>query len=232
MQGTQTVDGQDSARRFRVVIADADPLARRVVRDELQGRAEFVVVAEASDGVEAIELCRYYKPELLVSEAVLPRASAVEVARQLSVHAPDLRMVIFAVGGDPTLEMKALRAGACGYLSKDEGAPAVVEALLAAIDGEAAVSGAMTMALIERLRMLPEAGTGMRPVTSTLTSREWEVLDLLAAGSSTMDVADRLFLTADTVYSHVKHIMRKLGVRTRADAIAAARQLVDVSLSA
>lgn len=220
------------ASRLRVVIADPDPLARRAVRDELQSRPRFVVAAEASDGVEAFELCRHYRPELLVTEAVLPRVDGIELTRSLRDDVPEVRTMIFAVSSDPGISLRALRAGAWGYLPKDAGIAAVGASLAAVARGEAVVSRMLTMRLIERLRQVPEAGTGIRPVKSNLTSREWEVLDMLVTGAGTSAIAGTLFLTEDTVYSHVKSIMRKLGVRTRGEAIEMAESLVSLSLSA
>jgi DNA-binding NarL/FixJ family response regulator len=211
---------------LRVIIADPDPLARRVVRDELQSHPEFAVAAEAADGSDALDLCRHYRPELLLCEAMLPRIDGVTVARTLHQQVPEVKVVLFAVSDDQELELKALRVGACGYLTKDLGIGAIPPALRAVARGEAAVSRVLTMRLIERLRTLPEAGTGMRPVKSNLTSREWEVLDLLVLGATTSSIASQLFLTEDTVYSHVKNIMRKLGVRSRGEAVKAAEHLV------
>jgi NarL family two-component system response regulator LiaR len=223
---------EDVPERLRVIIADPDPLSRRVVRDELQRHSEFVVVAEASDGVEALELTRHYKPDLLLCEAVLPRVDGVEVTRMLNETVPDVHVVIFAVTSDIELELRTLRAGASGYLKKDMGVAAVAPSLRAVARGEAAVSRQLTMRLIERLRTVPEAGSGMRPVKSNLTSREWEVLDQLVLGATTSDIAGSLFLTEDTVYSHIKHIMRKLGVRSRSEAVDVAGRLVTLASAA
>jgi NarL family two-component system response regulator LiaR len=219
------VDPSHEARRLRVVIADPDPLARRAVRDELQRLPRFVVAAEATDGVEAHELCRHYRPELLIVEATLPRIDGIDLTRRLSVEVPGIQVLMFSVARDPELEMRAVRAGASGFLRKDAGIAPLGASLMAIARGEAAVSRALTMRMIERLRRIPEAGTGFRPVRSSLTSREWEVLDLLVTGISTREIATALHLTPDTVHSHTTHIMRKLDVRSREEAVAAADAL-------
>ena len=202
---TPTVNGvrshaqESAAERLRVVIADDDPLARRVVRDVLQRTPGMVIAAEASDGVEAVELGLHYRPEV--------------------------RVVIFTVNVTLELAVRALRAGASGVLSKEVSIENLARALRGVVGGEAAISRKLMMRLMEHVRAMPEDYAGMRPVKSSLTAREWEVLDLVSSGASTQEVADVLVLSEDTVYSHVKNIMRKLGVHSRAEAIAEAERL-------
>jgi DNA-binding NarL/FixJ family response regulator len=214
-----------AVERVRLIIADADPLARRVVRDSLQNSDGFVVAAEAKDGIELIELAVHYKPEVILTEVKLPRVTGIEACRRIVEMAPQVRVVMFSVGQDEDTELEALRAGASGFLYKDASLESISRAVRAVAHGEAAISRQVTVRLIEMLRHTSVNGIGLRPVKSTLTSREWEVLDLICAGSPTREIADTLFLTEDTVYSHSKSILRKLGVHSRAEAVLAAEEL-------
>jgi DNA-binding NarL/FixJ family response regulator len=213
------------AGRLRVIVADPDPLARRVIRDSLATDRRFVVSAEAKDGVEAVELAAHYRPELVLMEVGMPVLDGISACREIVSRAPSVRVVMFSVGQDRETELRALRAGASGFLSKSTSIASVGRALLSVASGEAAVSRSLTSYLIEQLRYTAENGRGMRPVKSTLTTREWEVLDLICSGDSTREISRKLFLSDDTVYSHTKSILRKLGVHSRAEAAAAARRL-------
>ena len=208
---------------LRVIIADDDPLARRMIKGALQG-AGMTVVAEAKDGHEAVELGLHYRPDIVLMDIVMPGLDGILATRQLLKTNPDQRVVALTGGDEGELGMLALRAGAVGFLSKDVDIDALPRALQGARDGEAAVSRDMTRRLIERFRGT-NGSSGLRPINSPLTTREWEVIDLFKSDRSADDVAEVLVLSPATVRSHLKNIMRKLDVHSRADAIAASEQL-------
>jgi DNA-binding NarL/FixJ family response regulator len=225
MHGTRTKAGaRDRAAARRVLIADPDPAARRLIRDAL-GANGLAVAATAVDGVQAVELTRHYRPELVLLEAELPRKSGVEATREIVAALPETRVLMLAADDSEQVQLDALRAGASGFLAKRTEIDRLARACTTVLDGEAAISRATTMRLIERLRELPEAGIGMRPVRSPLTPREWEVFDMIAQGLDTRAIAERLVLSTDTVYCHVKHLFRKLGVHSRTEAVRMASRL-------
>ena len=209
---------------LKVIVVDDDPLARRMLRDVLQ-KAGITVIAEAGNGREAIELSVYYKPDVVVMDLVMPGMDGVAATRQIVDQAPDVRVVMLTSSDSEEVGLMTLRAGASGFLCKSVGVDALPRALRCARDGEAVVSRALTMRLIEGMRRVREDGSGMRPIRSPLTPREWEVLDLLCQESSTDEIADTLVLSVETVRSHIKSVLRKLGVRSRQEAVKAASGL-------
>jgi two-component system, NarL family, response regulator LiaR len=210
----------------RAVIADDDPFARRVIKDVLQ-RAGVIVIAEAGDGRQAVELTLHYQPDVVVMDVVMPELDGIMATRQIRRKLPDQLIIVLTGAGqdDHELGIQALRAGASGFLSKDLEIEALPRALEGLRQGQAAISRTMTLALIERLRDAPSGSSGMRPVKSPLTAREWEVIDLLKETKTTDQIADELVLSPETVRSHVKNILRKLDVRSRDDAVAAADRM-------
>lgn len=211
-------------QRIRAIVAEDDPLARRIIKETLQ-RAGIVVIAEALDGVQAVELVLYYKPDIVLMDVVMPNLDGVAATRRIMEKRPDQVVIMLTRSVDDEIGVLGLRAGASGYLTKDLDIEALPRVLEAALHGEAAISRGMAMRLVEHLRRLPEGGRGMRPVRSSLTAREWEVLDLLSEEKTTEDIADALVLSLETVRSHVKSILRKLDVRSRQDAVLVARRL-------
>jgi NarL family two-component system response regulator LiaR len=217
-------DGACAEAPLRVIVADDDPLARRVVRDALEAGG-IVVVAEATTGREAIELSLYYKPDVVLMDLVMPDGDGIHATRRILAREPGLEVVILTSSDDDDVGLVGLRAGASGFLSKRAGVDALPRALRGAAAGEAVVSRRLTMRLVDSMRRARTDGAGLRPVRSRLTPREWEVLDLLCAGQSTDDIADTLVLSSETVRSHIKNLLRKLGVRSREAAVEEARRM-------
>jgi NarL family two-component system response regulator LiaR len=213
------------AQAVSVLLADDDPLVRRVLRHTLE-RESFTIVAEAGTGREALEAVRQgAAPDMILLDLVMPDGSGLDVIRSLREAGDDVPVVVLTASYDDDAAIGALCAGAIGFLSKDVDLADLPRTLHAVARGEAAISRRLGRALIHRLRASPEGRIGTRPVRSPLTPREWEVLDLLCAKTETDQIAARLVLSIETVRSHIKSILRKLNVSSRAEAIALAPQL-------
>jgi DNA-binding NarL/FixJ family response regulator len=222
-------DSDSEEAAIRVVLADGDPLARRSIRDALQ-QDGLVIVAEATTGRETIELVTFYRPDAVVMDAGLPETDTIEVTRIIHDRHPGMSILVVSTTADDELGLRVLRAGAGGYLSKEVQPDVLPRVLRGAIEGEAAISRRLAMSLVESYRRAPRWGSGFRPVRSELTDREWEVLDLLSAGAATDQIARTLVLSTETVRSHLKNLYRKLGVRSRDQAIEEARRLRELAL--
>ncbi len=225
--GTESQSGEKSKdQRLRAVIADADPYARMVIKDALD-QAGVIVIAEARDGRQAVELTLHYQPDVVVMDVVMPELDGITATRLIRRQLPEQLIIVLTSAGsdDDKLGLLALRAGASGFLSKDLEIEALPRALEALRLGQAAISRKLTLALIEWLREAPIDSSGMRPVKSPLTAREWEIIDLLKQSKTNEAIARELVLSPETVRSHVKNILHKLKVRSRQEAIAAADEM-------
>ena len=207
----------------RAVVADDDPFARRTIKDVLR-RAGIVVVAEARDGREAVEYCLHYRPDVVLMDVVMPELDGIAATRRILKQIPSQVIVLLTSADEDEMGIVGLRAGAVGFLTKDVDIDVLPQALRGAYSGEAVISRRFGMRLVEHLRHSPEP-RGMRPIGGPLTPREWEVMDLVCERRSTDQIAQALVLSPETVRSHVKHILRKLGARNREDAIAVADQM-------
>jgi two-component system, NarL family, response regulator LiaR len=212
------------ARRLSVVLVDDDPIVRGTLRDALQA-AGITVVAEAADGREGVELILEHRPDVAVIDIVMPELDGISATRLLRSRAPELRVLLLTHSQDERLGLLGLRVGAGGHLVKDAEPGTVVDAVQRVARGEPVVSALVTARMIEQLRRLPDDGRGLRPVRSTLTAREWEVLDLLCIDLDASDIAEALGISIHTSRTHVKRILRKLGVHSSADAVLAARRM-------
>jgi DNA-binding NarL/FixJ family response regulator len=193
-----------------------------MMHDVLQD-AGLVVIGGARDGREALELARHYQPEVLLVDIALPPSGGVDLIRQL---VPILPTRIVTVSAAPNVDepvLAALHAGAIAHIDKDVDPDEFVRLVILAAGGEAIIPSRVMARLLELWREIPAGG--WRPLRSTLTTREWEIVDLLSEGASTEAIAERLVLSPSTVYTHVYRLLRKLGVHSRFEAVAAAQRL-------
>jgi NarL family two-component system response regulator LiaR len=213
-----------AAAAVRAIIADDDPFARKMIKEALQ-RAGVIVIAEAHNGRQAVDLTRHYRPDVVLMDVVMPELDGIAATRRIVKENPGQIIVILTTADDDEIGILGLRAGASGFLAKDVDIDILPQALKGALSGEAAISRKLGMRLVEHLRRAPEGPGGLRPVKSPLTPREWEVVDLLAETKTTDQIAEQLVLASETVRSHVKNILRKLGARSREEAVAIAQRM-------
>jgi DNA-binding NarL/FixJ family response regulator len=198
-----------------VLLADDHMIFREGLKPLLAKGGDFEVVGEAEDGLQALELARQLKPRLAILDISMPGLNGIEVARHLSQDSPDTAVIILSMHSDRRFVLEALRAGARGYLLKDGGFDELLDAMQAVSQGRLFLSSSISDQVIRDYISLAEAEQGS--AFAVLSSREREVLQLLAEGLSTKEIADRLNLSAKTVESHRKAIMDKLEMRSIAE---------------
>jgi DNA-binding NarL/FixJ family response regulator len=208
---------------MRVLIACSDAGVRDAFVDALE-QADIGVVAVA-DAAETLELARQRRPDVVLVDDELPGIGGVAGLRGLAAESPDSELVVLAARFDRGSGVRAVLAGAAGYISRGVAPEALPRIVRGVMRGEAAIPRALTMALIERHRMLARSEVGRRPTKSPLSSGEREALDLMATGASPREIATELVVPLETVQSREQHILQKLGIHSRAAAIVIAREL-------
>jgi len=211
--------GAHTDLRIRVLIGDPDPLVRAAISRGFEECDDFSVIAATGSPRELAELATHYRPEISLIHAGAKEFDGLELCRTILAADPAARVLILERSPSVERELAALWAGAGGVVAKDVGVPGVIEATRAVLSGRLPHSDAAMRLLLERMRLMPESGVGIRPVRSPLTPREWEVLDLLTNQLSTREIAAELHLSKDTVASHIKNLMRKMSVHSREEAV-------------
>jgi DNA-binding NarL/FixJ family response regulator len=204
---------------LRIVIVDDHPLTREAL-SSLLGAHGFDVVGLASDGEEAIHEVGRLQPDLVLLDLSMPGLDGLAALPRLRDAAPECEVVVLTASGTEENLLQAIRAGAAGYLLKTEPPERIASFLDAVANGEAALSGAVARRLLDQVRSGNGRGSGVPDlIASTLSAREVEVLLLLDDHLGTDEIAKRLYISEHTVRSHVKNLLRKLGVSSRREAL-------------
>jgi DNA-binding NarL/FixJ family response regulator len=202
----------------RVLIVDDHPLTRDALASLLL-QGGFEVVGDAADGAEAVARAAELQPDLVLLDLSMPGEDGLTALPRLRAAAPACEVVVLTASGTEENLLGAIRAGAAGYLLKSEPPERIVAFLRGVAKGEAALSGEVARRLLDQLRAGDRLGGVPDSIAEALSAREVEVLLLLDEHLSTDDIARRLFISEHTVRSHVKSMLRKLGVSSRRDAL-------------
>jgi DNA-binding NarL/FixJ family response regulator len=203
---------------IRVLIADDQRLVRSGFRMILGSDPELEVVGEAGDGVEAVAAARSLEPDVVLMDVRMPRVDGIEATRQISLLAEAPRVLVLTTFDLDEYVFAALRVGASGFLLKDAPEEQLLSAIRVVSAGGSLFAPSVTRRLIERFASL-DNGAAPPPALGELTSRELEVLRLLARGHSNAEIAAELVVSDHTVKTHVAHVLSKLGLRDRIQAV-------------
>lgn len=211
---------------IRVLIADDQRVVREGLAMVLGLLPGVDVVGAASDGAEAVALAADLHPDVVLMDLRMPRCDGVEATRLLREREPATKVVVLTTYADDRSVLEALRAGARGYLTKDAGGAEIREALEQVMGDQAVIDPAVQHHLVDAIATAPAAQGATTPggLPDGLTTREGEVLVLIASGLSNTEIAERLVVSEATVKSHVNRIFAKIGARDRAQAVAYAYQ--------
>ncbi|MGI8678458.1 MAG: response regulator [Jatrophihabitans sp.] len=211
----------DPSEPIRVLIADDQQLLRAGFRVILQSELGIEVVGEAEDGVEAVAQARRLRPDVVLMDIRMPRLDGLSATEHLTKLADGPRVVVLTTFDQNEYVVRALRAGAYGFLLKDAPASRLVAAVRAAASGDALIEPSITRRLVEQFAatLAPAEPVGIPDAVAGLTERELEVLRLVARGLSNAEIAGEITVAETTVKTHVARILSKTGLRDRVQAV-------------
>ena len=200
-----------------ILLADDHNIVRQGLRALLQSEPHFRLVGEASDGIEAVRLAEKLRPDVLITDVMMPGLNGLEVTRQVAKMLPQTRVIILSMYTNDAYVLEALKNGALGYVLKDSQAADLIQAVKEVIAGNRYLSPPLSERALElylrKVESVPDDPYEL------LTSREREVLQLVAEGRTSAEIANRLFISPRTAEGHRANLMKKLGLQNNADLI-------------
>jgi len=205
---------------IRVALVDDQAMVRAGLRMILESEADITVCGEAADGADAVGLAAATEPHVMLMDIRMPGVDGIAATKAVLAQCPNIRVVILTTFDDDEHVYEALRAGASGFLLKSADGDTLVNAVRLVASGEAMLAPEVTRRVIEQFALAPAAQAAPnRDAIGDLSEREVEVLQLMARGLSNTEIASELFVSGTTVKTHVSHILTKLGVRDRVQAV-------------
>ncbi|MFN8037099.1 MAG: response regulator transcription factor [Acidimicrobiia bacterium] len=205
---------------IRVLIVDDHALFRRGLELVLGGEAEIDIVGEAADGLEAVAKAAELRPDVILMDVRMPKATGIEATRAIRETDPDVKILMLTVSDDEQDLYESVRAGANGYLLKEVSIEEVADAVRAVARGHGLISPSMASKLLSEFNALADRAEDRHRTTGPrLTDRELEVLRLVADGMSNREIAAELFIAENTVKNHVRNILEKLHLHSRMEAV-------------
>jgi len=200
---------------IRILIVDDHPVVREGIGSMLKKEADFKMVGEASNGLEAIEKARELSPDVVLMDLRMPEMDGVEAISRIKAEKPEVKFIILTTYSDDEYIFKGIAAGARAYLLKDAPRDELFKAIRMVSRGESLIQPVVASRVLDKLAELSRK----TPAADTLSDREIEVLRLMAGGQSNKDIADHLSITQSTVKTHITSIFQKLNVTTRTEAV-------------
>ncbi len=205
---------------LRILLADDHVLFRKGIISLIAARKEMQIVGEARDGLEAIDQTRATKPDIVLMDIHMPRCSGLEAIPHILRECPSTRIVMLTVSDDDQDLFTAIKSGAYGYLLKDIDPRQLFEMLEGVRRGEAPIAGVMAAKILKEFKQLEKNPRTTTEIQDELTSREAEVLRLVASGNTNREIAIKLSITENTVKMHLRNILDKLHLQNRIQAAA------------
>ena len=205
-------------KEIRIVLADDHQIVRQGLQSLLNAETDMRVIGQAATGLEAVELTDQLRPDILVTDLMMPELNGLEVTRQALQRSPGTRVIVLSMHANEAYVLQAMRNGALGYVLKDSSLEELVLAVRTVLREDRYLSEAISDDMLQ-LYQQKERQSALDDPYETLTNREREILQMVVEGLSSSQIADRLVISARTVETHRANLMRKLNLNSQAELI-------------
>jgi DNA-binding NarL/FixJ family response regulator len=203
---------------IKILLAEDHAVVRESIRESLEREPQFVVVGEASDGEQAVQMARELKPDVIIMDISMPRLNGIEATKQIKACCPSVAILVLTAYDDEQYVFSVLSSGAAGYLLKDVGVQELMEAIKTVYSGDSVLHPAIARKVLNRFK-LPREDAQKEQAADILSERESTVLKMAAGGLSNNEIARELHLSVSTIESHLRAIFNKLAVGSRTEAV-------------